>query len=65
MERLLAKMEANQAKTDANLKEMKEEMTARLEAMIQTNQERMEVNQGNMMAKLDAHHDRTLARMDS
>jgi hypothetical protein len=50
MEHLLAKMDAsqaemkiNQAKTDASLREMKEEM----------------------LAKLDAHHERMMARMDS
>jgi hypothetical protein len=62
MERLLAKMDANQveiktnqerlarmeAKTDVNLKEMKEEMIASLEVMMQVNYEKM-------MAKLDAH----------
>jgi hypothetical protein len=40
---LLEEMRANQAKADANLREMKEEM----------------------LAKLDAHHGRMLARIDS
>jgi hypothetical protein len=47
------KMVANQVKPDAALKQMKENMV-RLEAMIQ--------NQEKMMAKLDAHHERMLAR---
>jgi hypothetical protein len=65
MECLLAKVKAIQAKIDANqakmgfdLKEMKEEMLARLEAMIQNNHDKM-------MARLDAHHERMMARMDS
>jgi hypothetical protein len=41
MVRLLAEIRTNQAKADANLKGMKEEMTPRLEAMMQNNQERM------------------------
>jgi hypothetical protein len=40
----------NQAKTDANLKEMKEEMTSRPEAMIMNNQERMKPNHEKMDA---------------
>jgi hypothetical protein len=58
MERLLAEIRTNEAKGDANLKEMKEEMTARLEEKIDTNQEKM-------IAKFDAHHERMMARMDS
>jgi hypothetical protein len=46
------KIHATQAKENANLKKMKEEMTARLEDMIQANQEKI-------MVKLDAHHGRT------
>jgi hypothetical protein len=49
-----AKMVANQIKADATLKQIKEEMMVRLEAMIQ--------NKENMMAKLDAHHERMMAR---
>jgi hypothetical protein len=37
MECLLAKMNANQAKADSNLKEMKEELMARTEAKIDAN----------------------------
>jgi uncharacterized protein YgiM (DUF1202 family) len=40
-----AKRRTNQAKADADLKEIEEEMTARLETMIQKTQERMETNQ--------------------
>jgi Zn finger protein HypA/HybF involved in hydrogenase expression len=47
----------NQAKIGATLKEVEEEMTARLEAMIQANHEMM-------MAMLDAHHERMEALMD-
>jgi hypothetical protein len=57
MECLLAKIKTNQAKACANLKEMKE-VTASLEAMIQTNQEKV-------MVKLYAYHKRMMARMDS
>jgi hypothetical protein len=46
---LLAKLKAeirtSQAKVNANVKEMKEDMTARLEAMVQNNQEGTETNQ--------------------
>jgi hypothetical protein len=35
---------------------------ARPEIMIQKNQERTETNQEKMMAKLDAHHERMMAR---
>jgi cob(I)alamin adenosyltransferase len=45
MAHLLARMKAeirtNQAKTDANLKEMKEEMMARLEAKVEANNEKV------------------------
>jgi hypothetical protein len=42
---------------DTNPKEMKEEMTIRLKAKIETNQEKM-------IAKLDAHHKRMMTKMD-
>jgi fumarate hydratase class II len=71
-----AKTDVNDAKTDADLREMRKEMTARLEAMIQTNQEKTDAKlkkiragqehlKEEMMAKLDAHHERIRARMDS
>jgi hypothetical protein len=41
MECLLAKMNANQAKADATLKEMKEELMARMEAKIDANQKKI------------------------
>jgi hypothetical protein len=55
---------------------MREEMTARLEIMMQNNQEKTDANlkeiragqehlKGKMLAKLDAHHERIMARMDS
>jgi hypothetical protein len=53
MARLLAERRTNQAKAGANLKEMKEEMTVRLEAKID-----------GKMAKLDTHHERMMGRLD-
>jgi hypothetical protein len=69
-----AKTDANEAKTDADVREMREEITARLEAMIQNNQEKMDATikktrasqehlKEEMMAKLDAHHDWIMARV--
>jgi hypothetical protein len=52
-----AKTDANQAKMDAALKEVEEEMMARLEAMIQANHEKV-------MVKLDAYHERMEALLD-
>jgi hypothetical protein len=61
LECLLAKMDTNQAKTEANLREMtasqellKEEMLVKME----TNQERMEANHDNMDAKVDANQEK-------
>jgi hypothetical protein len=55
---LLAKMKpeirTNQAKADDNLKEMMEDMTASQELLKE-----------EMLAKLNAHHKRVMARMDS
>jgi hypothetical protein len=51
---LLEEMKTNQTKMDANLREMKEEMLAKMEA-----------NQGKLMAKLDAHHERMMTKIDS
>jgi hypothetical protein len=52
MECLLAEMNAkikiNRAKTDSNLKEMKDEMTARLEAKVEANHYMMEASQEEM-----------------
>jgi hypothetical protein len=54
MEQMMAcLMKVMQQKTDANLKEIKEE--------IRTNQARAEANHEKMMAKLDAHHEIILA----
>jgi uncharacterized iron-regulated protein len=39
-----AQIKANQAKTDADLREMGGEMMARLEAMLQNNQEKTDAN---------------------
>jgi hypothetical protein len=57
MECLLAEIRTNQVKAGASLKEMKE-VAASLEAMIQSNQGRVEANQGEIMVKLDAYHER-------
>jgi hypothetical protein len=83
MKRLLAKMDtnpaemiANQAKTDTDLREMREEIMAGLETMIQSNQEETDANlkeiragqellKEEMLAKLEAHHKRMMTRMDS
>jgi 23S rRNA pseudoU1915 N3-methylase RlmH len=54
---LLDEIRTNQTKADTNLKEMKEEMTTRLKAKIDTNQEKT-------IVKLDAHHERMMTRMD-
>jgi hypothetical protein len=52
---LLAKMKPeiriNQTKVNANLQEMKEEMVARLKAMVQNNQE-------EMLAKVEANNEK-------
>lgn len=58
-------IKSKQSQGGRSLKRMKEEMTARLETKIQNNKERMEANQGQIVAKLDAHHERIIARMDS
>jgi recombination DNA repair RAD52 pathway protein len=58
IEKMDAERDSNQAKMDTNVREMKEEMMARLEALIQNNQELM-------MARLDSNHKRIMARMDS
>jgi hypothetical protein len=59
MQRLLAKMDANQAKTDANLKEIKVEFTARLEAKIEpeikTNNKKYEVPRRTVDSRMDIH----------
>jgi hypothetical protein len=54
LDKMKAEIRTNQAKVDANLKEIKEEIMARLEAMIQNNQDemlaKMETNQERMEA---------------
>jgi phosphoribosylformimino-5-aminoimidazole carboxamide ribonucleotide (ProFAR) isomerase len=65
MECLLAKIDANQVKVCTNLKKMKEEMTARLEAVIKNNQkmearieaniEKFEVLQTTLVSWMDIH----------
>jgi hypothetical protein len=55
------KMDANQAKTDINLKEMKEEMLAKMEVRIEANNKKFEVLQGTLISWLDAHHAKTEA----
>jgi hypothetical protein len=64
MARLLDEIRTNQAKADANLKDMKEEIIARLEAKIDANQEKLEdriaannekfeVLRGNLVSRMD------------
>jgi ABC-type enterochelin transport system substrate-binding protein len=53
MARLLAETRTNQDKTDANLKEMKAEMMAKMEVEMKTDQERME-------AIIDANNEKVL-----
>jgi hypothetical protein len=66
MELMLAKldpfreeMKTNQAKADANLKKMKEEMLGKMEGRIKVNDEKFEVLQDTLISWLDAHHART------
>jgi hypothetical protein len=73
MTHLLAGMKpeirTNQAKVDANLKEMKEEMVARVKAVIQNNQEemlsRMETIQEKTDAKIDSNQEKKEAMIDT
>lgn len=51
---LLTEIRTNQAKADANLKEMMEEITASQELL-----------KKEMLAKLNAHHERMTARMEA
>jgi hypothetical protein len=55
----------NQTKVDANLKEIKEGMMARLEAMIQNNKERMEANHKKTDVKIDANQEEMEGRTDA
>jgi hypothetical protein len=50
-----AQMRTNQAKVDTSLKEMREEMMARLEVMIQNSKERMEASHKKKDAQRDAN----------
>jgi hypothetical protein len=71
-ESIQEEMKANQAKTDANLKELKaemkadrEEITGRLEAKIEANQAKMDVNpkemKEEMLAKMEINQERMMA----
>jgi hypothetical protein len=60
-----AQMRTNQAKADANLMETKEEMTVRLEAMIQNNKERMHANQEKMDTKINANQEKITVRIEA
>jgi hypothetical protein len=40
---------------DASVKEMKEEMIARLEAKIEANKEMVELLRGTLVSRMDAH----------
>jgi predicted nuclease with TOPRIM domain len=57
-----AEMRTNQAKAYVNLKEIKEEITVRLEAMIQNNKERMQANHKKMDAMMDANQEKITSR---
>jgi hypothetical protein len=50
LEHLLAKMDANQAKMDTNIREMRASQ---------------ELLKEEMLSKLDAHYERTMPRMES
>ena len=65
MARLLDEMKSNQAKTDVNLKEMKEERTAAHELLKHDMLAKMRANQEWMDAKRDVHRERMMAMMDS
>jgi hypothetical protein len=54
MVRLLAEMKTNQAKTNVNLMEIREEMRAS-----------QELQKEETVGKVDGHHERMMARMDS
>jgi hypothetical protein len=71
-----AEMKVNQAKMDADLREMGEEIMARLEAMLQNNQEKTDANQKEirvgqellkeeMLAKMESNQERMDAMLDS
>jgi hypothetical protein len=65
MARLLAEMKTIQAKTDASLNEMKQELRVSQEHQEEGMLAKMETNQERMDPKLDAHHKWIIARMDS
>jgi hypothetical protein len=52
-------METDQAKTNANLKEMEEEMMERQEAKIEANNEKPEVLRSIHVSRMDVHQART------
>jgi hypothetical protein len=54
-------MRTNQAKMDGNLKEMREELTIRLEAIIEVNNEKLDVLLGSLVSQIDIHQARTEA----
>jgi hypothetical protein len=58
---MLAKIEVCQERADANLKEMKEQMLARLDAKIEDNNEKFEVLQGTLVSRMGALQERMLA----
>jgi hypothetical protein len=65
-------MIANQAKTDADVRDMRGEMMARLETEIESDKEKLEVLGGNLVSRMDINQARTestqediKAKMDS
>lgn len=58
-------MDVNQANAEATLREMKTEMMARLEAMIQNNKEGMEANHEKIDAKIDTNQEKMEARIEA
>jgi hypothetical protein len=59
-----AEMKANKAKTDANLRDMREEITARLETEIETNNEKFVVLRSTLISRMDIHLARTEANQE-
>jgi FtsZ-binding cell division protein ZapB len=67
MERLLAKMDANQAEMKGDQEERKAEMKTndkmlvRMEAKIEADNEKFEVLQDTLVSQIDAHQERIMA----
>jgi uncharacterized protein YPO0396 len=57
-------IKTNQAKADANLKEMKEEMLAKMEARIKANNEKFKILRDTLVSQMVSHHARTEANQE-